>query len=474
MSDNPIRGSLRSDILNAYLDVDKFSAEDIAHLKQIHDPRVVDAFVAALADDSLSPREKAPLRRLGVSGRDLKGWKRPWQEWVAGQPVPAEVGARLSHPDPAVREAALEEYGRGVRVPADLTLVIEKLGDPDARVRANAAGHLGYFFGNLSGLSKLGLMEASPPEGVTGEEYSRSFLAVRAQALAGLMERLQTDPDSVVRARAAGSLGGFHDESTVPALLAALSDPSDVAETISTGWVDSSTLGYHETAVRIEIETNGVCKAAIKALGRIGSAQAVPALRERLADDDPGVRALAAEVLGDLKAVEAVPDLIGLVHDPDAKVRYQALNALIYIDPPDLLGVYRGAFEDPDVDVKLLAALGLVRQAGAENSARLIDFLSPFLGTAETQGPTRQGIAYNALLTLGRPAVPALRAALESADERVRFDAALILSDMHEETGLNDRTLQDKVIAEMRAFQTRHPESFANLTIPQRIAELEK
>lgn len=98
----------------------------------------------------------------------------------------------------------------------------------------------------------------------------------------------------------------------------------------------------------------------------------------------------------------------------------------------------------------------------------------PFLGTEMTQGPVRHGTAHGALVLIGLPAVPALAEALHSGDEAVRGDAAIKLASIHREVGLNDRDLQDAVIAELRLIQDNHPESLSNISIPGLITELER
>ncbi|MDW8071139.1 MAG: HEAT repeat domain-containing protein, partial [Anaerolineae bacterium] len=68
--------------------------------------------------------------------------------------------------------------------------------------------------------------------------------------------------------------------------------------------------------------------AAAKALGKLGDAQAVPALLAALQDEDWRVRVAAAEALGKLGDAQAVPALIAALRDEDADMRRAAVEAL--------------------------------------------------------------------------------------------------------------------------------------------------
>ena len=57
------------------------------------------------------------------------------------------------------------------------------------------------------------------------------------------------------------------------------------------------------------VEHNAVARNAARALGKLGQAEAVPALLESLEDDDDGLREAAARALGDLGAASAIAPL---------------------------------------------------------------------------------------------------------------------------------------------------------------------
>jgi len=57
------------------------------------------------------------------------------------------------------------------------------------------------------------------------------------------------------------------------------------------------------------VEHNAVARNAARALGKLGQAEAVPALLEALEDDDDGLREAAARALGDLGATSAIAPL---------------------------------------------------------------------------------------------------------------------------------------------------------------------
>ena len=150
-----------------------------------------------------------------------------------------------------------------------------------------------------------------------------------AQAPAGL-----SDPDALVRERAATSLGTGGAAAVEPAV-AALADPDPY-----------------------------VAGAAADALARIGEAS-VPALVRALTDPREDVRTGAAIALGKLgpKAGGAVPALAKALADPKEVVRWTVANALGAVGraASPALPALRDAVWDRDEDVRRGAALALAR-----------------------------------------------------------------------------------------------------------------
>jgi HEAT repeat protein len=140
---------------------------------------------------------------------------------------------------------------------------------------------------------------------------------------------------------------------------------------------------------------NAVANEAAVSLARIGRA-GVPHLIEALRHDSAPVRQRAAAVLALVgpEARAAVPELLRTLKDDRPKVRAVATYALGEVggDPGEVVPALCLAFGDVDVEVRKNASVALV--------------------------------------TLGEPAVPALRKQLQSPSRAVRRDAARVLGMM--------------------------------------------
>lgn len=226
------------------------------------------------------------------------------------------AGARLvpyaSDEQPFVCSAALRAL-RELRVPDAATPAMAALGHPDAGVRREAVGVLGW----------LKHDEALPP-------------------LAWL---LVDDEDAEVRRAAAGALGlAGHDRAAVvlPALCLALRD--------------------HAWAVREEAATTlGKLADASAPIGEELRAAGSAALREAMADDYWQVRLRAARSLGRVRDVAALPVLIAALAHPAGNLRKEAAIALGDIGEARALPALRVAEGDPDPEVRKAARLALQR-----------------------------------------------------------------------------------------------------------------
>ncbi len=221
--------------------------------------------------------------------------------------------------------------------------------------------------------------------------------AGRAEDLPPLIAALQ-DPQMPVRADAADELRLFGKEarSAVPALKAALADPEAVVgirAAAALGWIDPGNADAVTRLITLATAAQGPRREAIEALGDLGAAarKAVPALRGLLTDRDKRVRAAAAESLGLIgpDAVSGVSDLLPLLDDKE--IGPLAADALGRIGP-----TARGAIPH------LLAALR--RNPVEANWACAVALIRIEPAAAE-------------------PAIPVLINALESPDERTRWDA---------------------------------------------------
>jgi len=114
-----------------------------------------------------------------------------------------------------------------------------------------------------------------------------------------------------------------------------------------------------------------VREAAANALGKVGSADSVPALLAALDDKAENVRWFAIEGLRKLRATQAVPRISEMVQtDPSARVREIAATALGELGQPAAVPALRKALDDSNERVRQKAVSALLALA-AENYERM-------------------------------------------------------------------------------------------------------
>lgn len=102
-------------------------------------------------------------------------------------------------------------------------------------------------------------------------------------------------------------------------------------------------------------------------------------LTEALTDPKFEVRKAAAESLGTLKAADAVDELAACLNDAENQVRLAAIDALIAIGTPDAVTPLAAAFKLDDQQARLKAAAGL----GALKATAAIDTLAEGLNDSD-------------------------------------------------------------------------------------------
>lgn len=242
--------------------------------------RVTEAFVGVPLDEG--------IRRL-VRGHSAVLYYSPSRDGT-GPPVlsrVAVIGSLAGGP----RQARADLRER-TRLPTTETLA--RGSATDAVARGSTGGPPGF------------QSEPGRHSGATGERSSRldalqTLARQPAQtAAADLAQVLAEDADPLVRAQAAALLGIVGGEEVATALSAAFAD--------------------EEASVRLH---------AVRALGRVEGARALPALREVLArDPDPRVRRVAVRWVAALPGEEARAVLEAAASDRDASVRQEVAAAL--------------------------------------------------------------------------------------------------------------------------------------------------
>jgi HEAT repeat protein len=268
--------------------VEQLQAEDletrhaaVVGLGRIGDRRATPALLDVLAQDaSLTIVTAGALARIG--------------DPLAFEPLLALVG----HPDPAVRQvviAALNSIGH----PAMAGRIGPLLRDPEPHVRESAARIAGYF----------------------------GYRECAAELLASCR-----DGEVAVRQAAVEHLCFLDDDRVITVLLGALDDPDP-----------------------------GLRAAAVRSLGRLEDARVCPPLRAALLDGDPWVRYFTARALGEQRHAAAIDDLVRVaLDDPAGHVRLAGIDALGRIGSaaavPALAAL--SAVDDSEAAVAAVQALG--------------------------------------------------------------------------------------------------------------------
>lgn len=150
------------------------------------------------------------------------------------------------------------------------------------------------------------------------------------EVVEALIQAVQEEDDDSVRARAADSLYR-HGEESFARLVKRMSDVEvDVEE--DPDWVVSRTL-----VDWLEGDYSEFRMVAAAALGRVGDETSLSALMEALTDPDPRVRVQAVRSCGLIGDTRCVPALADRLDDPSQRVKREATNALGSIGTTDAL-----------------------------------------------------------------------------------------------------------------------------------------
>ena len=254
-------------------------------LGTFHDPRAVDALLAAVDDPACLCAQEA-IRSL-IELKDPRA-----MQPLFDPPVSLSIDLRFQLMD------ALKSFG-----PSASDFLIVKLDDPDAKVEERAA----LLLGSMNDTSAV-------PTLVTHLRSPNPI--IRQSAASALMEI--TDP-SIANSLAEALKHGSPDErESTACLLGQLGDHRALKPLI---------------AVANSNDRFGHRFCAVTGLGNIGDRRAIPALTATLRDSDENLRRLSAASLSQFKDARVVPLLTTALKDNSSEVQKAAANSLRWIDP---------------------------------------------------------------------------------------------------------------------------------------------
>lgn len=120
---------------------------------------------------------------------------------------------------------------------------------------------------------------------------------------------------------------------------------------------------------------------------------------------------------------KVIPHLLELVSAPNADTRWWAIYALSEIDHPGVFPHLRHALSDPEASVRECAATGLRLHPNPVAIPNLI-------AAMKTPNLLLMRLAANALVAIGKEAVPSLIEVMENAPQAARVEAARALAEI--------------------------------------------
>ena len=185
-----------------------------------------------------------------------------------------------------------------------------------------------------------------------------------------------TAEDLEVRRSAAVALGRIGDANATPALLNALKDESLSIDAANALGQIGDPRAVDDLLDLIGDSDASVRQAAVSALNSL----ALPAMSKRiiplLHDSDPNVRESSVKIAGYFGYPDAAGALIDLSSDPNERVRIAAIEHLPFVDDERALGVLARAIKEETPTVRAAAARALGNMDAPQADAYLIAALS--------------------------------------------------------------------------------------------------
>ena len=425
---------------------------------------------AALGDPDVEVRlrvaQAAIARRLPKAGDAVTSWLSEGDarirlaacDVIRAAPTDRSVialGRVLGDPEPNVRLAAAAAMGSSA-LPEAVSPLLGHLDDGSPEVREEVARALGRIGDTRAVVPLIGKVQDSVSD--VRKTTARALGELGDLRAAGALMLALQDPSAEVRLEAVGALGKLKSDEATPAI-APLTDGSAADGSAAPTGRSSSAQGAGAAEVRA---------AALRALGRIGSAGAVKILVAALAKDDPSAArspvrdalvaagkpaeaalvvalgsgtsaataAGAALVLGTLRSAEGAKAIVRAMQRGTVPLR-AGVRALAQIGAPAALPTLLELFDDPDPTTRkeaIRAAASLLDPAQIDG--RAVDPASASLRDASTPidekielvrllGRTGAPRAEAVLLPLVSAKPPALRLAVIEALGSLRVPATI-------------------------------------------------
>ncbi|MBM4143689.1 MAG: HEAT repeat domain-containing protein [Lentisphaerae bacterium] len=225
---------------------------------------------------------------------------------------------------------------------------------------------------------------AEPPGGATGAPREADRLAVE-KTLAQL-----ESADWMLKSEAVALLGKWQLQEAVPRLTAIVDGKNEPwlagAALVALARISGSNV-LARAAGLSDDPAPEIRGAATEALGIIGGAEAIAAVRRRLADADAHVRCRAAAVYAMLLGKDAWKDVAGLVEQPPAGALEQAARALGYVGTAESRARIEALLATTNVAAQSAVLFGLKDASDPDVVPLLLQFFAGLPARSELAGP---------------------------------------------------------------------------------------
>lgn len=419
-------GGLRAQVVEALvrhgsgvvaLLLEQLGAEDLevrqaaaVALGRIGDPRATPALVRALADPEVAVPAAGALARIG----DRTAFE--------------GLLALLGDADPAVRQAAVAALN-SIGHPDMPARVLPLLEDRDESIRESALRIAGYF-GYPECFDAVLARTRDESEAVRRAAVESLPFFDDPRAVSALAQALERDTPAV-RAGAASALGRIGTPEALDTLAKGLDDPDAwvrFATLRALGPIRDARFGPRLLDALRDDPAPQVRLAAIDAVGRMGTAEALDALEPLTRSADPDLADAAIRAIGHIEGAAPLPMLERYLRAPETRRRIAAVTAIAArAEPPaiELLQWAAAADEEPDVAGAAIEGLAAIAQRPDAQGAGAVRALM-----ALTSEPARREAATDALGRLPPRRIDDVAAGLRHASAVVRRATVDALSRM--------------------------------------------